>query len=82
MQTDIQAETTPPVQAELPLAIVQGTPLKRLPLDLYIPPDALEVFLETTFEGPLDLLLYLIKRQNLDILTFPSRALPNNILYT
>lgn len=53
-----------------PLAIVQGTPYRELPEDLYIPPDALEVFLET-FEGPLDLLLYLIKRQNLDILNIP-----------
>lgn len=49
------------------VAIVSGTPYTELPSDLYIPPDALEVFLET-FEGPLDLLLYLIRRQNLDIL--------------
>lgn len=55
------------VQQELPLAIVEGKPLKELPKDLYIPPDALEVFLEA-FEGPLDLLLYLIRRQNMDIL--------------
>jgi len=53
-----------------PIAIVSGSPVTELPLDLYIPPDALEVFLET-FEGPLDLLLYLIKRQNLDILDIP-----------
>ena len=58
------------VQPEPPLAIVQGMPFLTLPLDLYIPPDALEVFLET-FEGPLDLLLYLIRRQNLDILDIP-----------
>ena len=50
--------------------IVQGQVLVRLPEDLYIPPDALEVFLET-FEGPLDLLLYLIRKQNLDILNIP-----------
>lgn len=50
--------------------MVQGAPVLELPRDLYIPPDALEVFLET-FEGPLDLLLYLIKRQNLDILDVP-----------
>ncbi len=57
--------------AELvPIAKVQGLPFTQLPLDLYIPPDALEVFLDT-FEGPLDLLLYLIKRQNLDILNIP-----------
>src|SRR5690606_12373678 len=55
------------VQQELPLAIVEGKPLNELPKDLYIPPDALEVFLEA-FEGPLDLLLYLIRRQNMDIL--------------
>lgn len=54
-------------QDEAPFAVVQGAPMTQLPLDLYIPPDALEVILEA-FEGPLDLLLYLIKRQNLDIL--------------
>ncbi|WP_455209795.1 segregation and condensation protein A [Kaarinaea lacus] len=54
----------------IPLAIVRGTAFTDLPQDLYIPPDALEVFLEA-FEGPLDLLLYLIKRQNLDILDIP-----------
>jgi segregation and condensation protein A len=60
----------PPQQEEMPFALVQGTPLTAPPKDLYIPPDALEVFLEA-FEGPLDLLLYLIKRQNLDILDIP-----------
>ena len=54
----------------LPLAKVGGEPYTRIPQDLYIPPDALEVFLEA-FEGPLDLLLYLIKRQNLNILDIP-----------
>jgi segregation and condensation protein A len=57
-------------QAEMPFAIVQGQPYTQVPSDLYIPPDALEVFLEA-FEGPLDLLLYLIRRQNLDILDIP-----------
>lgn len=57
-------------QVEMPFAIVQGAPLTELPKDLYIPPAALEVFLEA-FEGPLDLLLHLIKRQNLDILDIP-----------
>lgn len=57
-------------QNEMPFALVQGSPVTELPKDLYIPPDALEVFLEA-FEGPLDLLLYLIKRQNLDILDIP-----------
>lgn len=59
-----------PVQGELPFAIVQGEAISAPPEDLYIPPNALEVFLET-FEGPLDLLLYLIRRQNLDILNIP-----------
>ena len=54
-------------QEEMPFAFVAGKAVTDLPKDLYIPPDALEVFLEA-FEGPLDLLLYLIKRQNLDIL--------------
>ncbi|MDT4288322.1 ScpA family protein [Methylomonas sp. MO1] len=59
------------VEAALPpLALVQGQPYQDLPDDLYIPPDALEVFLDA-FEGPLDLLLYLIRRQNLDILDIP-----------
>jgi segregation and condensation protein A len=57
-------------QAEMPFAVVEGEPLTQLPKDLYIPPDALQVFLEA-FEGPLDLLLYLIRRQNLDILDIP-----------
>ena len=59
-----------PAQGEMPFAVVQGNPITELPRDLYIPPDALEVFLEA-FAGPLDLLLYLIKRQNLDILDIP-----------
>ena len=57
-------------QDEMPFALVQGEPLTVVPQDLYIPPDALEVILEA-FEGPLDLLLYLIKRQNLDVLEVP-----------
>ncbi len=64
------AEAAEPEQAELPLALVRGEPVTALPQDLYIPPYALEVFLEA-FEGPLDLLLYLIRRQNLDILDIP-----------
>ncbi len=63
-------EDHPAQQAEMPFAIVQGQPYMQIPKDLYIPPDALEVFLEA-FEGPLDLLLYLIRRQNLDILDIP-----------
>ncbi len=57
-------------QLETPLAIVRGEAVTELPQDLYIPPDALEVFLDA-FEGPLDLLLYLIRKQNLDILDIP-----------
>ena len=59
-----------PQQVEMPFAVVNGEPISQLPRDLYIPPQALEVFLEA-FEGPLDLLLYLIRRQNLDILDIP-----------
>src|SRR5665811_313161 len=58
------------VQAEMPFAVVEGQPITEMPRDLYIPPQALEVFLEA-FEGPLDMLLYLIRRQNLDILDIP-----------
>jgi len=64
------ADLLTPAQAEMPFAVVQGEPVTQLPRDLYIPPQALEVFLEA-FEGPLDLLLYLIRRQNLDILDIP-----------
>ena len=66
------ATTFPPIpqQQEMPLAIVRGEPVLQMPQDLYIPPDALEVILDA-FEGPLDLLLYLIRRQNLDILDIP-----------
>jgi segregation and condensation protein A len=59
-----------PRQEEMPFAIVDGEPVTEPPRDLYIPPQALQVFLEA-FEGPLDLLLYLIRRQNLDVLDIP-----------
>src|SRR5579871_4517209 len=65
-----QAPAAAPEQVEMPFAVVNGEPLAQLPRDLYIPPQALEVFLEA-FEGPLDLLLYLIRRQNLDVLDIP-----------
>jgi len=71
--TNSTTEPTPvlsPQQAEMPFAIVRGEAVTAMPLDLYIPPDALEVILEN-FEGPLDLLLYLIRKQNLDILDIP-----------
>ena len=63
-------DTTPDVVDGLAFAKLYGEPLFKLPHDLYIPPDALEVFLEA-FEGPLDLLLYLIRKQNFNILDIP-----------
>jgi segregation and condensation protein A len=65
LESTIERPLAPPAYA-----IVNGSPFNQLPEDLYIPPDALEVFLEL-FEGPLDLLLYLIRRQNLDIINIP-----------
>lgn len=65
-----EAEEQAPAQSEMPFAVVDGEPVTELPQDLYIPPYALQVFLEA-FEGPLDLLLYLIRRQNIDILDIP-----------
>jgi segregation and condensation protein A len=70
MSEIVEHPAVTPQQEEMPFAVVQGEPITELPKDLYIPPQALEVFLEA-FEGPLDLLLYLIKRQNLDILNIP-----------
>jgi segregation and condensation protein A len=67
---DAAPRAEPPRQQEMPLAIVRGEPVLEIPQDLYIPPDALAVILDA-FEGPLDLLLYLIRRQNLDILDIP-----------
>ena len=68
--TDAIPAPARPQQQEMPLAMVHGQPVLQIPQDLYIPPDALEVILDA-FEGPLDLLLYLIRRQNLDILDIP-----------
>ncbi len=68
----------PPAQ-DSPLARVYGEPLAQLPQDLYIPPDALEVMLDA-FEGPLDLLLYLIRRANVDILDIPMAPLTRQYL--
>jgi segregation and condensation protein A len=78
---ETQAETAEPASADadqavtstaeiIPIAIVHGNAVTELPKDLYSPPEALEVFLDA-FEGPLDLLLYLIKRHNLDVLNIP-----------
>ncbi len=69
-QPALLTEEGSPAQGEMPFAVVEGEAVTELPRDLYIPPHALEVFLEA-FEGPLDLLLYLIRRQNLDILDIP-----------
>ncbi len=62
--------TAPELPAGLPIAHVFGQPVLEVPQDLFIPPDALQVILES-FEGPLDLLLYLIRKQNLDVLNIP-----------
>jgi segregation and condensation protein A len=72
MSENQSCEVTPDIQhqEELPLAVVHGRALESLPKDLYIPPQALEVILEA-FEGPLDLLLYLIRKENLDIVDIP-----------
>jgi segregation and condensation protein A len=67
---DTRGSDLHPQQGEMPFAIVEGEPVTVMPRDLYIPPQALEVFLEA-FEGPLDLLLYMIRRQNLNILDIP-----------
>ena len=76
------AEETPDVPSELQdaaIARVEGNPLIELPQDLYIPPEALRVFLDT-FEGPLDLLLYLIRRHNLDILAINVAAVTHQYI--
>ena len=71
--------TIAPVQQEMPLAMLHGQPMVELPEGLYIPPEALEVFLDA-FEGPMDLLLYLIRRQNLDILDLPLAEITDQYL--
>ncbi len=77
---DEPAQHDEPEQLELKVvARLYGEPMVRLPADLYIPPDALEVFLDT-FEGPLDVLLYLIRRQNLDILDIPMAEVTRQYL--
>ena len=72
MTSDLDVLDAPVVQKDLlePVARIYGQPMQQLPLDLYIPPDALAVMLDA-FEGPLDLLLYLIGKQNIDILDIP-----------
>jgi segregation and condensation protein A len=68
-----------PAHDDLPLARLYGEPLLKLPNDLYIPPDALEIFLDA-FEGPLDLLLYLIRKQNFNILDIPMAQVTRQYL--
>ena len=70
LRKDNVIDTTPDVIDGVAFAKLYGEPLFKLPNDLYIPPDALEVFLEA-FEGPLDLLLYLIRKQNFNVLDIP-----------
>lgn len=72
-------DTTPDVVDTVALARLYGEPLFALPTDLYIPPDALEVFLET-FQGPLDLLLYLIRKQNFNVLDIPMAEVTRQYL--
>jgi segregation and condensation protein A len=70
----VDVDPQPTLDLAMPLAKVRGEPFTEMPSDLYIPPEALSVFLET-FEGPLDLLLYLIRRHSLDILDIPMAEL-------
>ena len=79
MSTEALLDLEHPSPAPKPVARVYGEPLASLPVDLYIPPEALEVFLET-FEGPLDLLLYLIRRQNVNVLDIPMAELTRQYL--
>jgi segregation and condensation protein A len=82
LAADELADAAPPVPQvvdQVAVARLYGEPLFRLPQDLYIPPDALEVFLEA-FEGPLDLLLYLIRKQNFNILDIPLASVTRQYL--
>jgi segregation and condensation protein A len=79
MSTETAIDFEHPSPAPKPVARVYGEPLAELPVDLYIPPEALEVFLET-FEGPLDLLLYLIRKQNVNVLDIPMAELTRQYL--
>jgi segregation and condensation protein A len=75
----IESVVAPTIETQA-FAMVNGTPFNQLPEDLYIPPDALEVFLEL-FEGPLDLLLYLIRRQNIDIINIPIAQITQQYIH-
>jgi len=72
--SETQPEIENAIAEKKPVAKICGEPLMEIPQDLYIPPDALEVFLDT-FQGPLDLLLYLIRKHNIDILDIPMAQL-------
>ena len=74
-----QPDSTPDVIDGVACAKLYGEPLFKLPTDLYIPPDALEIFLEA-FQGPLDLLLYLIRKQNFNILDIPMAGVTRQYL--
>ena len=71
--------TDAPAPVAARFATIYGEPLTEIPVDLYIPPDALEILLDA-FQGPLDLLLYLIRRQNLDVLDIPMAPLTRQYL--
>jgi segregation and condensation protein A len=79
MTSDASLDLEHPSPEPKPLARVYGEPVNEMPTDLYIPPEALEVFLET-FEGPLDLLLYLIRKQNINVLDIPMAELTRQYL--
>src|SRR6478609_4917424 len=79
MTSDASLDLEHPSPDPKPLARVYGEPVNVMPTDLYIPPQALEVFLET-FEGPLDLLLYLIRKQNINVLDIPMAELTRQYL--
>jgi segregation and condensation protein A len=79
LPNETAVDSTPDVVDGVAFAKLYGEPLFKLPTDLYIPPDALEVFLEA-FQGPLDLLLYLIRKQNFNILDIPMAAVTQQYL--
>ena len=76
---DLLQDQQPTLDLALPLARIRGEPMTEMPSDLYIPPEALSVFLEA-FEGPLDLLLYLIRKENINVLDIPMAQLTHQYL--
>ena len=79
MEAAVLVDGSPEVVDHVAVARLYGEPLFAMPLDLYIPPDALEIFLEA-FEGPLDFLLYLIRKQNFNILDIPMLSVTKQYL--